>query len=326
MNPDRDAAFPRRRRPEFPPVSLTAVCARRNSTATESPDIAKPARSAAWPILLLIAAITCFQVGTSLAKQLFPAVGATGTTALRIATSALMLLAAWRPWRMRFTRAQARTILIYGLALGCMNLSFYNAIHYIPLGIAVALEFTGPLAVAVAGSRRPIDFIWIALAVLGLLAILPIGLHGGRLPPAGIALALCAGVCWALYIVYGRRAGAAHGGQTTALGMLVAAMLVVPVGIAKVGPHLFAAHLLPLALAVGLVSSALPYSLEMIAMPRVPARTVGVLMSLDPALAAVAGLVLLHEHLSLLQWGAVACIIVASAGSAATRDAQALPD
>ena len=304
---------------------MAAKCARRNSTARQSRNIAKQARSAAWPILILIAAITCFQVGTSLAKQLFPAVGATGTTALRIATSALMLLAVWRPWRMRFTRAQSRTILIYGLALGCMNLSFYNSIHFIPLGIAVALEFTGPLAVAVVSSRRPIDFLWIALAVVGLLAILPIGVHS-RVAPAGIALALCAGACWALYIVYGRRAGAAHGGQTTALGMLVAAVLVVPVGIAKVGPQLFSAHLLPLAFVVGLVSSALPYSLEMVAMPRVPARTVGVLMSLDPALAAVAGLVMLDEHLSLLQWGAVACIIAASAGSAATRDARALPD
>ncbi|HEY5903555.1 MAG TPA: EamA family transporter, partial [Anaerolineales bacterium] len=180
--------------------------------------------------------------------------------------------------------------------------------------------------VAVAGSRRPIDFLWIALAALGLLALLPIGLGSAAVAPAGILLALLAGACWALNIVYGRRAGAAHGGQATALGMLAAALLTVPVGLAESGTKLFSGAVLPLGVALAVVSSALPYSLEMIAMPRLPAKTVGVLMSLDPGVAAIFGLVLLGEHLNVLQWAAIGSIMVASAGSAAAGDAKALPN
>ena len=282
--------------------------------------------SAGLAIALLIAAMCCFQVGASIAKGLFPAVGAAGTTALRTGLASILLMVVWRPWRMRFSRTQARDILIYGVSLGVMNLAFYNALKLIPLGIAVALEFTGPLAVAVAGSRRPIDFLWIALAVLGLLALLPIGAGSAAVAPGGILLALLAGACWALNIVYGRRAGAAHGGQTTALGMLAAALLTVPVGLAESGTKLFSGAVLPLGFALAVVSSALPYSLEMIAMPRLPAKTVGVLMSLDPAVAAIFGLLLLGEHLNVLQWAAIGSIMVASAGSATGRDAKALPD
>lgn len=278
------------------------------------------------PIAVLVLAMCCFQVGAGIAKNLFPLIGASGTTALRVTLSAALLLAIWRPWRLRPNRAQARDILIYGMSLGVMNLSFYAAIKYIPLGIGVALEFTGPLAVALAGSRRPVDFAWIVLALIGLLLLLPLGSHAGPLSMRGVALGLLAGVCWALYIVYGRRAGAASGGQTTALGMLVACGLTLPVGFAQNGFALFAPAVLPLAFAVAVVSSALPYSLEMWAMPRLPAKTVGVLMSLEPAVAAIAGLLLLGERLNLLQWCAVASIMVASAGSAATRGTPPLPD
>jgi inner membrane transporter RhtA len=274
-------------------------------------------------IALLVAAMGCFQVGASIAKGLFPVVGAAGTTALRTGLASILLMVVWRPWRMRFSRTQARDILIYGVSLGVMNLAFYNALKLIPLGIAVAVEFTGPLAVAVAGSRRPMDFLWIALAVLGLLALLPIG-AGSAVAPGGVLLALLAGACWALYIVSGRRAGAAHGGQTTALGMLAAALLTVPVGLAESGTKLFSGAVLPLGFALAVVSSALPYSLEMIAMPRLPAKTVGVLMSLEPAVAAIFGLLLLGEHLNVQHWAAIGSIMVASAGSAAARDAKAL--
>jgi inner membrane transporter RhtA len=268
----------------------------------------------------------CFQVGASIAKGLFPVIGAAGTTALRTGLASILLMAVWRPWRLRFSRTQARDILIYGVSLGVMNLSFYNALKLIPLGIAVAVEFTGPLTVAVAGSRRPIDFLWIALAVLGLLALLPIRAGSAAVAPGGILLALLAGACWALYIVYGRRAGAAHGGQTTALGMLAAALLTVPVGLAESGTKLFSVAVLPLGFALAAVSSALPYSLEMMAMPRLPAKTVGVLMSLEPAVAAIFGLLLLGEHLNVQQWAAIGSIMVASAGSAAARDAKAVPN
>jgi inner membrane transporter RhtA len=282
----------------------------------------------AWPVAILVAAMCCFQVGASIAKTLFPLVGAAGTTALRTGLASLLLIVVWRPWRARLSGAQARDIVVYGTSLGVMNLSFYNAIKLIPLGIGVALEFTGPLAVAVMGSRRPLDFLWIALAALGLLALLPIGAGSASVAPAGILLALLAGLCWALYIVYGRRAGAAHGGQTTALGMVVAATFTVPIGIAAAGPQLFSPYVLSFGLVLAVVSSALPYSLEMIAMPRIPARTVGVLMSLEPAVAAVFALLLLDERLSLLQWAAIASIMVASAGSAATHvePARSLPD
>lgn len=275
------------------------------------------------PVATLVLAMCCFQVGATIAKTLFPVIGAAGTTALRTGIAALLLIAVWRPWRARVSRPQAFDILVYGTALGVMNLSFYSAIKLIPLGIGVALEFTGPLAVAVLGSRRPIDFLWIALAALGLLALLPVGTGSGHVAPAGVLLALLAGACWALYIVYGRRAGAAHGGQTTALGMVVAASFTVPIGIVAAGPSLFAPHVLAFGLVLAVVSSALPYSLEMMAMPRLPARTVGVLMSLEPAVAALAALLLLDERLTLIQGAAIASIMVASAGSAATHAATA---
>ena len=203
------------------------------------------------------------------------------------------------------------------------------ALSSIPLGIAVALEFAGPLTLAMAASRRAIDFLWILMAALGLLALLPLGIGAPSLDPTGVAYALGAGVFWALYIFFGRKAGAAHGGQTTALGMVVGALVVVPIGVAQSGAQLFAPAILPAALGVALLSSAVPYSLEMLAMPKLPTRTVGVLMSLDPALGALSGLLFLGERLSWLQWAAIGSIMAASAGSAATSrvaGAQSLPD
>jgi len=283
----------------------------------------------AAPIAVLIAAMFCFQLGAVVAKGLFPIVGAAGTTALRMGLASLMLLAVWRPWRLRPHPREIRVIVAYGLALGCMNFCFYLSLRSIPLGIAVALEFGGPLALAMAASRRAVDFVWILMAAVGLLALLPIGLGSKSLDVAGVAYALAAGVFWALYIFFGRKAGAAHGGQTTALGMVVAAIVIVPIGAVQAGTQLLSPSILPAALGMAVLSSALPYSLEMLAMPRLPTRTVGVLMSLDPALGALSGLLFLGEHLSWIQWLAVACIMAASAGSAATsRDAapQLLPD
>jgi inner membrane transporter RhtA len=199
-----------------------------------------------------------------------------------------------------------------------MNFFFYQSLRTLPLGISVALEFAGPLAVAMLASRRPIDFLWIALAALGLVALLPLGLDSKPLAPVGVVYSLAAGLCWALYIIFGQKAGAAHGGQTAALGTLVGAVVIVPIAVAQVGVRLLSPALLPAALAVALLSSALPYSLEMFALTRLPTRTFGVLMSLDPALGALAGLCLLGEQLTLLQWAAIGSIILASAGSAAT--------
>jgi len=285
--------------------------------------------SAAMAIAALIAAMICFQLGAAVAKGLFPAVGAAGTAALRMAWASVMLAAVWRPWRMRLRAREMRVVVMYGLAMGCMNCCFYLSLNSIPLGIAVALEFAGPLALAMLASRRAVDFLWIIMAAAGLLALLPQGYASRPLDPHGVAFALAAGVCWALYIHFGRKAGASHGGQTVALGMVIGAALIVPLGAMQAGAKLLSPSILPSALGIALLSSALPYSLEMLAMPKLPTRSVGVLMSLDPALGALSGLVFLGERLDWLQWSAIVGIMAASAGSAATsRDTarELLPD
>ncbi len=275
------------------------------------------------PVAVLLVAMLSIQSGAALAKGLFAAVGPSGTTALRLFLAAALLLPVWRPWRLALTPRAWRMVALYGLAMGCMNFLFYESLARIPLGIAVALEFTGPLALALATSRRALDFLWVGLAGAGLAALLPVGVAGHGLAPAGVACALGAGACWALYIVFGRRAGASHGGGTAALGLAVAAVVVGPIGAAQAGTALLSPALLPAALGVALLSSALPYSLEMYALTRLPTRTFGVLMSLEPALAALSGLVFLGERLGVLQWSAIGCIVLASAGSAA---GAALPD
>jgi inner membrane transporter RhtA len=280
-------------------------------------------RSILLPIGVLLVGMISIQIGAALVKQLFPLVGAAGATALRLAIAAAMLLVVWRPWRLRPSLRETRTIVVYGLAMGWMNLFFYTSLTRIPLGIAVALEFTGPLVLSMAWSRRALDFVWIALAVLGLIALLPLGHDSKPLDPTGIGFALAAGVCWAIYIVSGQRAGTIHGGQIAAVGTLIAAISIVPVGLGQAGLMLFGPAVLPIACGVALLSSALPYSLEMYAMTRMPTRTFGVLMSIEPALGAVSGLFFLGERLSAVQWAAVACIMGASAGSAATSGAAA---
>ncbi len=270
------------------------------------------------PIGLLLVAMISIQSGASLAKSLFPLVGAEGTTALRLVLGATILSLVMQPWRTRLNLAVYRSLLAYGLALGGMNLLFYMSLQSIPLGIAVALEFTGPLGLALLSSRRLLDFVWVALAVFGLWLLLPSGLAQTQLDPLGMALALAAGLCWALYIVFGQKAGAAHGRQTVALGTWVAALLVLPIGLWQAGGSLFSVDLLPIALGVAVLSSALPYSLEMVALTRLPARTFSILMSLEPAIAALSGLLFLSEKLSWNQWLAIGAIILASAGAAAT--------
>ena len=283
---------------------------------TRSIEVDRSARE--LPVVVLIVAMASIQVGAALAKSLFPAVGPIGAVTLRVTIAAILLSAIARPWRIRRTPAAWRAILWYGIALGGMNALFYASLRTVPLGLATAIEFTGPLAVAVFASRRPIDFLWVGLAALGLLALLPIGASAEGVDSVGALLALAAGVCWALYIVVGRRAGAEHGLQTTALGMVIAAMVVLPFGIATVGSSLLAPELLPIAIAVAVLSSALPYSLEMFALPRLPAKTFGILMSVEPAFGALAGLVLLNEFLTARQWLAIGTIIIASAGTTLT--------
>ena len=258
------------------------------------------------------------QIGSALAKSLLPAVGAAGAAALRLALATLLLLALTRPWRSPPKREALPAIVAYGLAMGGMNLLFYAALQRIPLGITVALEFTGPFAVAVCATRRGVDFLWTGCAVAGLLLLLPLHVAIGALDPVGIAYALAAGGCWALYILFGRRAGELHREGVAFFGMLAGSALVVPIGVFSAGMRLWAPALWPTALGVALLSSALPYSLEMYALTRLPARTFGILMSGEPAVAALSGLFLLGERLSPLQWFAILCIMAASGGSAAS--------
>lgn len=269
-------------------------------------------------VLALIGSMASLCVGTSFAKSLFGAIGAQGTVALRVGFAALILICVWRPWRFALSGAHARAIALYGAALGATNLLFYMSLRTIPLGLAIAIEFTGPLAVAVLSSRRAIDFLWIACAVAGLILLLPLGQASTHLDPVGIGFALAAGVGWALYIVFGQMAGSAHGGQATSLGMTMAALVAFPFGVAHAGLELFSPALLLSGLAVGLLSSAIPYSLEMVALKRLPRRTFGILLSLEPAMGALAGLAFLHEQLTPVQWVAIAAIITASIGCTAT--------
>ncbi|QLA67188.1 threonine/homoserine exporter RhtA [Enterobacter pasteurii] len=278
-----------------------------------------PRKSSVWmPVAVILIAMMSIQSGASLAKSLFPLVGAPGVTALRIALGTLILVVIFKPWRLRFKKEQRLPLLFYGLALGGMNYMFYLSIQTIPLGIAVALEFTGPLAVALFSSRRPVDFIWVILAVLGLWFLLPLGQSVSQVDLTGAALALGAGACWAVYILTGQRAGEEHGPATVALGSLIAAIIFVPLGMAQATDSIWQWSILPVGLAVAILSTALPYSLEMIALTRLPTRIFGTLMSMEPALAAVSGMIFLGETLTLVQTLALCSIIAASMGSTLT--------
>ena len=271
------------------------------------------------PIAVLIVAMFSFQASASVAESLFGRIGPSGTAGLRLVMGAIMLAAVFRPWRGLPKGKAWRPILAYGISMGIMNHLFYNALARVPLGLAVALEFTGPLAVAMAGSRKPIDFLWIALAVGGLLLILRPGQAStGALDPVGVVLALAAGVCWALYIIFGQMAGGTHGMQSTALGMIIAALIGAPYGLLQAGAALLSPQVLLIGAAVGFLGSALPYALEMVALTRLPSRTFGTLMSLEPAVGALAGAVLLHQLLSLQQWLAIGAVVAASAGATVT--------
>jgi inner membrane transporter RhtA len=278
-----------------------------------------------YPIALLLIAMASIQTGASLAKGMFPLIGAQGTTALRLIFASVFMLILLRPWRARLTWKTLQTVMIYGIALGCMNLLFYMSLRTVPLGIAVALEFTGPLAVAILASRKAMDFLWVALAVFGLLLLIPLGDAQAGIDPVGVCYALGAGVCWALYILYGQKAGADNGVQTAALGVMIAAVFIAPVGIVHAGTALLDLALIPTAIAVAILSTALPYSLEMVALTRLPARTFGTLMSMEPAIGALSGLVFLHEVLSPTQWLAIGAIIMASVGATLTIRAEHAP-
>ncbi|MET8644015.1 DMT family transporter [Streptomyces sp. NPDC004074] len=269
------------------------------------------------PTALVLLGIVSVQLGSALAKHLFSAVGSFGTVALRLFFAAAVLMTVWRP-SLRMKRRTWIVVLGYGVVLGLMNLCFYLALARIPLGIAVTVEFLGPLAVALAGSRRWLDAFWAVLAAGGVVLLME---GRGDLDPVGFLFALGAGTCWGVYILL----GAALGRHTTegnglALGMVVAALVAVPFGVADSGTALMQPWVLVAGLGVALLSSVIPYSLDLEALRRIPPRVFGILMSLEPAMAALIGLVVLQERLHWAQWIAVLCVVAASAG--ATRGAR----
>ena len=269
-------------------------------------------------MLALVSSLISLAIGTSFAKSLFPALGPEGTTAYRLVFATVMLMAVFRPWRRRWGWADALPLGLYGVTLGIMNLLFYSAIKTIPFGVAIAIEFTGPLAVAVWTSKKASDWLWVAMAALGLGLLLPLpgADAAAALDPRGMAFALAAGVCWALYIVFGHRVAKHYGSMATPLGMLAAALVVAPIGIAHAGSTLLDPQWLVAGLAVALLSSAVPYALEMFALKHLPKNTFSIFLSLEPAVGALAGWLVLAENLTLFQGLAIAMVMAASMGTA----------
>lgn len=263
------------------------------------------------PALVLLGVIS-LQVGAAFAKQLFAQAGATGVVTMRLVFAALVLLAVWRP-ALRMERRTFAIVLGYGVVLASMNLSIYQAIDRIPLGVAVTIEFLGPLSVAVFGSRRKLDLVWAALAAVGVFLLSD---AQGGVGLAGVAFALLAAVMWAGYILLGSKLGSrTTGGNGLALGMAAGALFAMPFGVTGAGTALLRPEVLGAGVVVALMSSVIPYSLELEALRRIPPRVFGVLMSLEPAVAALAGLAVLGEMLGWVQWLAIVCVVVASVGA-----------
>ncbi|HEY9677314.1 MAG TPA: DMT family transporter [Drouetiella sp.] len=278
------------------------------------------------PALAVLCSIISLCVGTSFGKSLFPVVGAAGTASIRVILSCFVLMAFFRPWREPLSFKSAKNIAMYGAVLGCMNSVFYESIQRLPLGIAIAIEFTGPLAVAIASSRRTIDFVWIALAIVGLAFLLPIAPGAVSLDPVGISLAFTAAALWACYIILGKRMSNMSAGQATSYGVLAASVVLLPVGVTQVGARILDPHVLLSGFILCIASSALPYTLEMYAMKKLPKNTFSILLSMEPAVGALSGMIVLHESLTMLQWAAVLSVMVASIGTTLTsRSASAAP-
>ena len=292
-----------------------------------------PAASA-FPVGVAIFTIFSFEAGAAFAKGLFPTLGVLGAATVRLFFGAVFLWAMWRPWLGTLTRSQRWGILAYGLSLGFMSLFFYLALAALPLGLTLSLEMTGPLTLALISSRRLLDIVWIAIAAVGLLLLMPLDHSVKALDPRGVAFAILAGACWALYIVAGQKAASSlPQGRAIALSVAIATLVVAPWGLKEAGAALLEdPHMLPVAALSGLFSTTIPYSLDLFAMSRLPARLFGLLMSLAPVAGALAGFAMLDERLTPLQWTAILCIVAATGGSslsegiANSRRAEALID
>jgi len=269
------------------------------------------------PTALVLLSIVSAQLGAAIAKSLFDALGPGGTVFLRITFAALVLLFLVRPKWGGYDRTEYFVAGLFGIALAGMNFSIYLAIDRIPLGIAVTLEFVGPLGVAVAGSRRMLDLLWVVLAAAGILLLAPLGVLGGMdIDPVGVAFALLAGCLWASYILLSARTGSVFpGGTGLVIALSVGTLVLLPIGIASAGYALLDPKLLLAGFGVAMLSSAIPFSLDLEALRKIPARVFGVLMSLEPAVAALAGLVVLGERLEMRAVAAILFVTVASSGA-----------
>ncbi|WP_431241666.1 EamA family transporter [Flavobacterium sp. P21] len=269
------------------------------------------------PVQAVLLAIISVQCGAAIAKTLFPALGAAGTASIRIGVSAIILLLAYRPNLKEITKTQWKVVIPYGLSLGAMNLIFYFAIERIPIGLAVTLEFIGPLLLAIIGSKRLIDYLWVLLGAIGILLIAP--WTNDRLDSLGVIFALLAGALWACYIVFGGKISKImNEGTAVSTGMLLAAILVLPFGIFENGLANLTPRLFGMGVALALLSSAIPFTLEMKALGKLPPRTFSILMSLEPATTSICAFIFLNENLSFYEILAVVCVIIASAGSTLT--------
>jgi inner membrane transporter RhtA len=267
------------------------------------------------PTLLVLGAVGSVQFGAAFAKTLFDEIGPGGTVFLRVVFAAIVLVAVWRPALRGRSSADWRLLLAFGFALVALNLSYYEALNRIPLGIAVTFEFVGPLGVAVAGSRHALDLLWVALAAAGILLLSDFGT--ADLDRLGVALALLAGCFWAAYIVLSARVGQRFpGGQGLALAMAAGALMLAPVGAGDGGAELIGVEVLAIGFAVAILSSVIPYTLELEALRRMPAGVFGVLMSLEPAAATLAGFLVLGEELAARELLAIGLVVAASAGAA----------
>jgi inner membrane transporter RhtA len=267
-------------------------------------------------LLLVFVAVTSVQFGAALARTIFDDAGAAGTVFLRGLFAGIVLMLLWRPSLRGHSRDDWRLLIGFGISLAAMNFFFYESIARIPLGLAVTFEFVGPLGVAIAGSRRALDFVWIVLAAAGILLIAAPGTGG--LDPLGILYALIAGGWWAAYILLSARTGRAFPrGGGLAMAMAVAAILLAPVGIGSAGSSLLDAEVLLVAFGVAMLSSAIPYSAEFEALRLLPEHVFGVLLSLEPAVAALAGFLVLDQSLGARELGGIACVTAAVAGAVA---------
>jgi inner membrane transporter RhtA len=274
------------------------------------------------PIGLVLCGVTSIQFGAALAATMFDDLGAAGTSALRLGFAAIILVALFRPRVRGRSATDLRLVALFGLTLGGMNLFFYEALERIPLGVAVTIEFAGPLAVAVAMSRRRLDLLWAALAAVGI--VLLSDPFGAGIDTVGLILILAAAACWAAYILIAQRATVVYpGSEGLALAMVVGALVPLVPGIAEAGTTLLEPQWLALGAGVALASSVVPYSLETEALRRLPASVFGVLMSLEPAVAALAGFLILGQSLGARELVAMALVVAASVGSSRTAPASA---